>query len=85
MSQRDSPARGALVIASPVPARREPRALLLWRGIAAAVALALYTFAGFLAAVLALAPLAGRRPAGRRVLGAPADGTAETDRQALPG
>ncbi len=86
MSQWDPPARGALAIASPRPGRREPRAVLLWRGAAGSVALALNSMTGFVAAVLALAPLVGRRPAGRRVLGASApDANTEADRQALPG
>ncbi len=68
MLQRGSPTRGFLVLTR-VPAieRPERRALLLLRGIAAAVMLALYTVAGVLAAVLALLPIVRRPVAGRRV------------------
>ncbi len=87
MSQWGSPARGFHAPASfGAAGRAERRWLLLWRGFVSVLALAAYSIAGVVRAVLALAQIAGRPIAGRRigVLERRQSGTGP-GRQALPG
>ena len=82
MSRMDSPAGESAPLAAPSHDGPTSR----WRGIVGAVALAAYSVAGFVAALIALAPLAGDPIEGRGSLDTPDAGeSAEVDDRALPG
>ncbi len=86
MPDRDAPSRIALAIAKAPAEPRERRVVLAARGVASALVLAAYSLAGFLSALVALAPLVLRPLAGRHLPSASSrQPSAGARRRALPG